>query len=196
MKKIIYPITLFVVWLCTAGILFQLNLEETGKIYDHTLRFHVRADSDAPLEQELKRKVRDSVLEYLEYPIEHAENMQQMEQEVFCRLDEIKKIALDTLQKEGKERKITVSLRKERFPVCTYGAVSFPAGVYPALRIDIGKAQGHNWWCALYPKLCYVSEEEMELTEEKFEEIRKYLSKKEREIFSSPVFSIFKRFTM
>lgn len=196
MKKLIYPITLSVVWLCTAGILFQLNLEENGKIYDYTLRFHVRADSDTPLEQELKIKVRDSVLAYLEDPIENAKNIQQIEQVVFCRLDEIKKIALDTLQKEGKERKITVSLEKERFPVRTYGAISFPAGVYPALRIDIGKAQGHNWWCALYPKLCYVSEEEMELTEEKFEEIRKYLSKKERELFSSPVFSIFKRFTM
>ena len=60
---------------------------------------------------------------------------------------------------------VRVYFTKERFPIRHYGTAIFPAGEYQALRVDIGKAAGHNWWCAFYPNLCYTPEKNFTLSE-------------------------------
>ena len=81
----------------------------------------------------------------------------------------------------GAER-VRVSIVRERFPLRRYGNVWFPAGVYQALRVDIGGAAGHNWWCAIYPELCYNAEESSALSEKGGEDVERDLSRKESQV--------------
>ena len=134
------------------GMIYQLYMEETFQIYDQTLRFHVRAASDEKEEQQLKLKVRDAVLASLQETIDTAENVQNLESALGERLDVIKETAETTLGQSGSEKMVTVAMTTERFPIRRYGSVVFPAGEYRALRVDIGEARGHNWWCAIYPE--------------------------------------------
>lgn len=157
---IIRKILLLIIAL-SLGILGQLYMENHLRIYDNTLRFHVRAASDDKLEQELKLSVRDSVLAGIRGETARAVSARQLETSLgsMNMQAKIKDSADSCLKKQGYERKVKVYFTKERFPLRRYGAIIFPAGVYHALRVDIGDGKGHNWWCALYPELCYNKEE-------------------------------------
>lgn len=171
-------------FLFSLGLLYQLYMEKNFQIYDQTLRFHVRASSDLREEQQLKLKVRDEVLAFLQDTVNEPENVQSLEKILGCQRTEIKKIAEETLQNNGNPEKVRVFLTRERFPIRRYGPVIFPAGEYRALRVDIGKAGGHNWWCAIYPELCYQGETTMELSDEGEKEMEESLSEKERNMLA------------
>ena len=166
------------------GMIYQLYMEETFQIYDQTLRFHVRAASDEKEEQQLKLKVRDAVLASLQETIDTAENVQNLESALGERLDVIKETAETTLGQSGSEKMVTVVMTTERFPIRRYGSVVFPAGEYRALRVDIGEARGHNWWCAIYPELCYTGEKSMELSGKGKKDLDESLSEKEETVLA------------
>lgn len=163
------------------GLIYQLYMEKTFQIYNQTLRFHVRAASDEKEEQQLKLKVRDAVLASLKETADEAENVKALENTLGERFCDIKETAETTLKLFGSEKKVTVALTTERFPIRRYGSVVFPAGKYHALRVDIGEAQGHNWWCAIYPELCYNAEETMELSGKGKKDLEQGISEKEEE---------------
>lgn len=133
----------------------QVWLERHCPLYEGALRFHVRAASNDRLEQELKLRVRDSLLEQIRSQTDRADSAGELEESLMEERTDIQRCAIDCLKAQGCERKVKVYFTKERFPIRRYGAIIFPAGVYSALRVDIGEAKGHNWWCALYPDLCY-----------------------------------------
>ena len=89
-----------------------------------------------------------------------ADSAQELKRYLETKTDEIAQVAANA--SDGKP--VRVYFTKERFPIRHYGAAIFPAGEYQALRVDIGKAQGHNWWCAFYPKLCYTPEKKFKLS--------------------------------
>lgn len=139
----------------------QIYMEQTWQIYEKALRFHIRADSDEKEDQRFKLAVRDEVLLTLRPYVKEANSAVEMENVVRRRLGEIKQ-AIKNVQKTYPslgEEEISIYSVKERFPIRKYGNVVFPAGVYKAIRIDIGKGKGHNWWCAFYPKLCFAQAE-------------------------------------
>ena len=182
-KKIIVfkRIEILLLIFLSLGLIYQFYMEETFQIYDQTLRFHVRAASDEKEEQQLKLTVRDAVLDSLRETVAAAENVQNLESTLEERLSDIKATAETTLQQYGSDKKVSVELTTERFPIRKYGAVVFPAGEYQALRVDIGKAQGHNWWCAIYPSLCYSGEKTLELSDKGKKDLDKSLSQKEKD---------------
>jgi stage II sporulation protein R len=120
------------------------------------IRFRVLAASDSAFDQAVKLKVRDAVLAYLRPELQGAGSETTADTLISGRLPEIRQVALQTLRSNGSDQPVQVSCGVTAFPVKTYGSYIFPAGNYDALKIVIGPGQGHNWWCVLFPPLCYV----------------------------------------
>lgn len=118
------------------------------------LRLHILANSDSNADQMLKLHVRDALLSQSERWMYNAENAADAEMQLQQHLPEIKAIAEATLRAYGSSEKVCVLLCDTEFPVRTYEDVTLPAGIYHALRVEIGAAEGHNWWCVMYPSLC------------------------------------------
>lgn len=120
------------------------------------LRFHVLADSDEPADQNLKMKVKEQVLSYMKQEMPEQAGLEETCSWVRAHLDDLERIAGRTLEQAGCPDQAEAELVKDYFPRKTYGDLTFPAGEYRALRIRIGSGEGHNWWCCLYPSLCFT----------------------------------------
>lgn len=121
------------------------------KIADNILRFHVLANSDSRKDQEKKLQVRDAVIREMRPLLTASASKAETKALIAERMDQIQETAARTAETE----QVRVSLVTDWFPEKTYGSCTFPEGEYEALRIEIGKAKGHNWWCVLYPAMCF-----------------------------------------
>lgn len=119
------------------------------------VRLHVIAASDEQAEQELKLRVRDAVLEYLEPKLRGVESAAEAQEIIGADLEGIGRAAAAV--SEG--RRVTVSLGEERYPTREYAAFTLPAGRYESLRVILGEGRGHNWWCVVFPPLCLSAAE-------------------------------------
>lgn len=126
--------------------------------YEDILRFHIRANSGSAADQSLKLKVRDDVLEYLGILLKDCHTFSESSNVVEEQLPGIYAVAVDSVRRFGYDYPVKTYIVREFFPIKHYGDTILPCGKYTALRIDIGEAGGHNWWCMLYPKLCMVDE--------------------------------------
>lgn len=129
-------------------------------IKQKVVRFHIRANSDSKKDQAEKLLVRDQVVKYLKPYMEHAKTKEEAEKVLASKKQEIVKVAKTTLKKNGRELPVKVYMTREEFPKKDYGSYVFPKGTYDALRIDLGDAAGHNWWCVMFPDLCITKESE------------------------------------
>lgn len=120
------------------------------------VRFHVLANSDTEADQALKLAVRDRVLADFSDLLTGCETKAESLALLRDAKQEICEAAAAEVRVQGYDYPVRVSLVREEFPVKAYGALRFPAGVYDALRIEIGAAAGQNWWCVLYPQMCFV----------------------------------------
>lgn len=148
-----------------------------GKI----LRFHVIANSDKEEDQALKLIVRDRVLEYMEPLLEACENQRESEEIIKAHLSDIKLRAEEALREQGSAAVVNVSIQNRYFPVKKYGDLVFPEGDYEALCVEIGESQGKNWWCVLYPKLCFVDSLYAVVPDESKQELQTLLTPEEYE---------------
>lgn len=156
--------------------------EEEG-LADNLIRFHVRANSNQEVDIALKYKVRDAVIASLEQGLTNCETIDEAEDYITGNLELIKQVSEDTLSKEGYNYAVKAYLTNDYFPMRQYGEMVVPAGFYQALRVDIGLANGENFWCLLYPTLCVpveaggvitkVGEQELEkeLTAEQYDKL-------------------------
>ena len=143
------------------------------------IRFHVRANSDSERDQQLKLKVKDSVVKYLAPLLEDSESIEESKQILSQSVDEIKRLAEETLRAEGADNSVSVYFEESYFPMKSYADVTFPPGVYEAFRIDIGDSMGKNWWCVLYPPLCFVDSSCGVLPDESKEKLKNILTEDE-----------------
>ena len=134
----------------------QNNNQLQKDIADKIIRFHVRANSDSDEDQALKLKVKDEVVSYLTESMKASDSKTDSITYIENHLSEITAIADATIKEEGYDYKATAYMTNEFFPTKTYGDVTIPCGNYDAFRIDIGSSSGQNWWCVLYPPLCFV----------------------------------------
>ena len=134
----------------------QNNNQLQKDIADKIIRFHVRANSDSEKDQALKLKVKDEVVSYLTESMKASDSKTDSITYIENHLSEITAIADATIKEEGYDYKATAYMTNEFFPTKTYGDVTIPCGNYDAFRIDIGSSSGQNWWCVLYPPLCFV----------------------------------------
>lgn len=152
------------------------------------LRFHVLANSDREEDQQIKIKVRDDVLEWLEgqLTLEEENDLQLMESRIQELLPEIEKKTESILKKNGFDYGAQARMEKTYFPERTYGTCTFPAGEYTALRILLGDARGQNWWCILFPRLCFLDCVHAVLPRQSQEQLQKVLTEEEYESLFDP----------
>ena len=125
-------------------------------IAENVIRLHIIANDDTTEAQEVKLKIRDEVLKYMEgYKIKnYSDAYIQIEKSK----EEFENIARKVLKENGFEYDVFVELGEYEFPTKKYDKLSFPAGKYTAIRICLGEAKGKNWWCVMYPSLCFTEE--------------------------------------
>ncbi len=127
-------------------------------IYSDIIRFHVRANSDSEEDQELKLAVRDDVMTMLKPLLKDCKSESESKAVVLDNLQNIYTTAINTITEQGYDYPVKVYMTVEEFPAKVYGDLTFPEGKYQALRIDIGEALGQNWWCVMYPPLCFIDD--------------------------------------
>lgn len=125
-------------------------------ISDSIFRLHVIANSNSAEDQNLKYIVRDGILEYMNSLTQNVTNKEEIINIVSSHLEDFKKIAQEIVYENNFDYPISVEIGNFEFPTKTYGDISFPAGYYDALRIKIGSASGQNWWCVMFPPLCFI----------------------------------------
>ncbi len=126
---------------------------------ENILRLHVVADSNEPGAQALKLKVRDSVTQYTGEILKDADSAEESYKILQGNIENIQKVAEERARAEGCLLPVTATLGEFEFPVKSYGNISLPTGDYKALRVTIGTGEGENWWCVLFPPLCFVDSE-------------------------------------
>lgn len=125
-----------------------------AQLADHVIRLHVLANSDTQADQDLKLQVRDAVLARTDAILAGQNSAEQAAALLQAHLDELAQTAEEEIQAQGYPYPVEVRLEETWFPTRTYENVSLPAGNYLALRVLIGQAEGHNWWCVVFPSLC------------------------------------------
>lgn len=123
---------------------------------DQLIRFHVLANSDSERDQALKYQVKDQVVSYMQGQFANSQSIEESREILVANMEEIANLAERTLQSEGSSDTVDVQYGRFDFPVKYYGDFSLPAGNYEAVRVVIGEGEGENWWCVLFPPLCFV----------------------------------------
>lgn len=123
-------------------------------LYDNIIRLHVIANSDSEVDQDVKLSVRDEVLESVRELLGEVKDRSLAEKILLENLESIENKAEALLCERGFSYSVKATLTKEVYPKREYGGYSLPAGEYTSLRIMLGKAEGQNWWCVLFPSLC------------------------------------------
>lgn len=144
-------------------LIFYKNSEKVTNAKDiqqgiasEIIRFHVIANSDSRQDQALKLKVKEAVVKDLKPVLENSINNKEARNILINQKKRIKRIALEVIKENGYSYDVKVSLSNSYFPTKVYGDMTFPPGEYEALKIEIGEAKGKNWWCVMYPPLCFV----------------------------------------
>jgi len=125
-------------------------------ISNNLIRFHVIANSDNVSDQALKLQIRDKVLQYISPKLNNSKSIEESRKILDIENENILNIAKEVINENGYSYDVESTLSKEYFPVKTYGNITLPQGKYEAYRIVIGSGEGQNWWCVMFPPLCFV----------------------------------------
>ncbi|XZI52561.1 stage II sporulation protein R [Clostridium perfringens] len=209
MKKILSGLFLGVICLFIVGSSLNtrqaLGVTEENIVEDISeklIRFHVLANSDSDIDQDLKLRVKDEVLKYISPILNESQSLEES-REILKREDKnIIKIAEDYIKSQGFDYTVETTLTRENFPVKEYGNIVLPQGEYEAYRILIGEGKGQNWWCVMFPPLCFIDvtkgqvaydETEKKMKDVLSEEEFKSVNKKENNVnFEFKVIDLFK----
>ena len=164
MKKKVYIALLLVCLLnlnsCTSSNVVEDYQSTEELVYENIvnkiIRFHVIANSNSEEDQDLKLKVRDRVIEFVSSSLSESKSLDESRKFIIDNKNNIEAIAESVIKENGYGYSVDSSLSKENFPDKVYGDVIFPQGEYEAYRILIGEAKGENWWCVMFPPLCFV----------------------------------------
>ena len=179
MKKIILTVgsILFI------GICIFLNAPKqdlSSNLFNKIIRFHVIANSDTTFDQNLKLKVKDKILEYISPKLKDSKNIQQSREILRENNKQIVAIAQNVVKQSGYNYTVESTLSRENFPIKTYGNITLPQGNYEAYRVVIGEGKGQNWWCVMFPPLCFIDTSKGTVSYQKTEaEMRKVLTEEE-----------------
>ncbi len=173
-------LTFFLILLCGGAVCLFLSGNRTAEavredLSSHILRFHVLANSDSEEDQALKLSVKTAVLDYLEATLPEDADLGSTKAFLTSHEEEIRQTALEVIHEAGYDYGVSLSLEPWYFPTKTYGDLTFPCGTYEAFRIVIGEGEGKNWWCVLYPSLCFVDAAYSVVPEDSKTELRSIL---------------------
>lgn len=175
--------------LVTGGVMrgkaLAYKMEETQMgLAEEVFRFHVLANSNSEADQELKLKVRDGVISYMKEQLSEDADKEETKRWAKRNLNRLENVAKEIVINEGFSYDVEAKVEIISFPKKTYGDITFPAGDYEALRILIGDAVGNNWWCVLYPNLCFIDSIHAVVPKEEKEELKEVLTDEEYEMIT------------
>lgn len=181
MKKYIKGMIIILIF---AAVLFMKNEENEEEriqksIASHIIRLHVVANSDSEKDQQLKISVKDKIVAGLQEKLKDVDNLNDARTIIRNETERIEQMATEEMRKQGYDYIATASLGNSYFPIKKYGDLTFPAGEYEALRVQIGEAKGQNFWCVMYPTLCFVDSTYQVVPEESKEELKHTLTDEE-----------------
>lgn len=159
---------------------YSYNIQKN--ISNEVIRFHVLANSDEYYDQALKRKVKDGIIEMLQNELTESLSKDETRIILIQNLDKIEKRAKEIIIESGYDYDTSAKISYENFPTKKYGSVTLPAGEYEALKIEIGEAKGKNWWCVMFPPLCFVDIAVKEVPEKDKEILKSVLTDEEYDL--------------
>lgn len=181
-KMVIILTFLLFIYTSICAISYAQNI--STDIASSVFRLHVIANSDSKEDQDLKYKVRDNLLKYMNKICKNCTSKEDAISLVEKNKDIFKQIALDTISNEGFSYDVNINIGNFEFPTKNYGDISLPAGLYDALRVEIGEAKGQNWWCVMFPPLCFVDISSGIVPEESKEVLQDNLTEEEFALIS------------
>ena len=182
LKRIILLVFLFLIYIVVSA--FSYSNAVCTNIADNVFRLHVIANSDNEEDQNLKYIVRDEVLQYINSLSTEANSKDEIIDLANKNLYTIQSLAQETIYNNGFNYNVNINIGNFAFPTKTYGDITFPPGYYDALRIEIGEAKGQNWWCVMFPPLCFVDVTSGVVPDESKEIMKDNLSEEEYSIIS------------
>lgn len=172
-------------FLYTTVCAFSYAQAVSSNISDSVFRLHVIANSDSDEDQNLKYKVRDALLNYMNDICSNCSSKEEAIEIVSTYQDNFEQVALNTIKDNGYDYSVNIEIGNFEFPTKQYGDISLPAGFYDALRVEIGQAEGRNWWCVMFPSLCFVDVSSGIVPDYSKEELQDALSEEEYSIISN-----------
>lgn len=161
MKKVFILIAALVALLVTVNVFFAAEEKESDVNADY-LRIHIRANSNCDADQNVKYEVKAAVVEALTPLLSGVSSKKKAMEIISDNLDLIDEVSDGVLRENGFYYGAKARLCKEDFPTRTYGELTLESGVYDALIVDLGSGEGDNWWCVVFPPLCFVADGEGE----------------------------------
>lgn len=156
------------------------KVDNISKDYkDKLIRFHVIANSNTDEDQELKLKVRDEVIKYLQPKLQNSKSIEESEAIIKREYSNLEEISKNIILENGYNYSVKVGIQYSNFPTKQYSNIVLPAGEYKALKIIIGKGEGKNWWCVMFPPLCFVDESNGVIDKSTDDKLKEVLTDKE-----------------
>ena len=157
MKKILnFSLLIFLlflyVFICAQSYVTSVSSNLSNAVF----RLHVIANSDTEQDQTLKLQVRDELLNFMNSICANCQTKEEAISIAQEHQDDFEKIAKQTILNKGYNYSVKINIDNFYFPTKNYGDISLPAGLYDALRVEIGEANGQNWWCVMFPSLCFI----------------------------------------
>ena len=183
MKKYLLLSFVLIAFIILSAYSYSYAVNET--LSNNVFRLHVIANSDNEEDQNLKYKVRDELIKYMETLTTSSNTKEEVIQIANNHLEDFKTIAENVIKENGFDYNVNVEIGNFSFPTKQYGDISFPAGFYDALKVQIGEAKGQNWWCVMFPPLCFVDVTSGVVPEESKANLEENLGQEEYDIISN-----------
>ena len=182
LKRFIIVLFLLTLFILVSAISYVSAV--SNNISNSVFRLHVIANSDSQEDQNLKYIVRDKLIEYMNNIAKDCSSKEEVISIAKDNISNFENIAKETIEKNGYNYSVTVEIGNFDFPTKSYGDITLPAGSYDSLRVKIGKAKGQNWWCVMFPPLCFVDVTSGVVPEESKKEMENSMPKEEYSLIS------------
>ena len=185
-KKVICGLIAIVIACIGTAVTLQAKERRVQEsLAKEVFRFHVIANSDTEEDQTLKMKVKEAIIAYMEEELPESGSARATKEWAVSNMPKIEETATNVLRAEGCAYEVKGMVGNFYFPDKTYGDVTFPKGYYEALRVEMGEAKGKNWWCVLYPNLCFLDAVHAVVPEEGKEQLKNVLDEEEYEMVTA-----------
>ena len=183
MKKYLFLLIVLISFIILSAYSYASAINED--LSNNVFRLHVIANSDSKEDQDLKYKVRDKLIEYMKSLTTNISSKEEVIKIANNHISDFESIAKEVITENGFDYDVKVEIGNFSFPTKQYGDISFPAGFYDALKVEIGNAKGQNWWCVMFPPLCFVDVTSGIVPEESKENLQDNLGEEEYDIISN-----------
>lgn len=183
LKKVLIIFILFITYILLS--IFSYSNAVSADISNSVFRLHVIANSDSKEDQNLKYAVRDELIKYMNSISKNVSTKEEAIKLANENKDEFYAIAKKVISDNGFNYNVNIEIGNFSFPTKTYGDISLPAGFYDALKVEIGNASGQNWWCVMFPSLCFVDVSEGIVPEESKEDLQLSMQEEDYNLIAS-----------